>query len=234
MRALVAGATGYTGNAVVGELVAQGVETWAHVRPDSARLEAWRATFAAQGVQVLATPWQPDALRDALIRTAPHAVFALLGTTRARARRGPSGDVENTYQAVDYGLSRMLLDAALASGTQPRFIYLSSAGVSDRARGEYLQVRARFERELRESGLPYVIARPSFITGADRAEQRPLERAAAGVIDTLLGVAGRLGAARLLARYRSTDAGTLARALVRLSMDPAARNTIVESEGLRA
>jgi nucleoside-diphosphate-sugar epimerase len=229
--AFVAGATGYTGRAVVGELVARGVATVAHVRPDSPRLAEWRGRFASLGAEVEAAPWERSALEEAFARRRPTHVFALLGTTRARARREGT---ESPYQTVDYGLTRLLLDAALGAGIAPKFVYLSAAGAGGAARGEYLAVRSRFERELRASELPYVIARPSFITGPDREERRVAERLAARVADTALAVAGLLGARRVRDRYRSTTGEVLARALVRLALDPAAREAIVESEGLRA
>ena len=227
--AFVAGATGYTGQAVVRALRERGVPVAAHVRPDSPRLAEWRARFAALGAEVDATPWDDAALRDTLAWRAPALVFALLGTTRARARREGTA---NPYEAVDYGLTHQLLAAVLAARLRPRFIYLSATGVGPSARGDYLAVRWRFEEELRASGLPFVVARPSFITGADREESRPAERIAAAAADALLGVAGALGARRARDRYRSTTSDQLANALVRLALDPRATG-VVESEGLR-
>jgi uncharacterized protein YbjT (DUF2867 family) len=228
-RAFVAGATGYTGRAVVRALAARGVSAVAHVRPDSPRLADWRARFAG-AAEVDATPWDAAALAGTLARLRPAVVFALLGTTRARAGREGIAD---PYETVDYGLTRLLLDAALASGARPRFVYLSAVGVGPRARGGYLAVRWRFEQELRASGLPYVIARPSFITGPDREEHRPAERAGAAAADLLLGAAGALGARRLRDRYRSVTADALAAALVRLALDPAATAVVAETEALR-
>ncbi len=80
--------------------------------------------------------------------------------------------------------------------------------------------------------LPYLIARPSFITGPDRAEFRPGERLGARVSDALLGLARLMGARRLWAHYRSTTAAVLAGALVRSAGDPRT-NRILESEELR-
>ena len=42
-RALVFGATGYTGSYLVRRLKSRGIETWAHLRPSSSK----RATFEA-------------------------------------------------------------------------------------------------------------------------------------------------------------------------------------------
>ncbi len=230
--AFVAGATGYTGRQVVRACVEHGLRTVAHVRPDSRQLDRWKTQFAELGAEVDTTAWQAESMADTLKRLAPGVVFALLGTTRARGREAPSGGVEN-YETVDYGLSVLLLNAAATCGASPRFVYLSSAGVSERARGAYLGARWRVEEAIRASGLPFTIARPSFITGPDRDEERPGERIGAAVADAGLAVLARLGGRRLRARYGSTTNVVLADALVRLALDEAAADSVVESEGLR-
>lgn len=231
--AFVAGATGYTGRAVVAELVARGARTVAHVRPDSPRLDEWRARFAEMGAEVDATPWERGAMAARLASLRPTLVFALLGTTRARARRAAraGGDpAAESYEAVDYGLTALLIDAAAPAA--PRFVYLSAAGASPEARSRYMAVRGRVEEKLRASGLDHVIARPSFIVGPGRDEPRPLEHLGASLVDGALGVAGALGARRLRDRYRSTTNVDLARALVRVALDPEAHG-VFESEDLR-
>lgn len=231
--AFVAGATGYTGREVVRVLRERGVRTVAHVRPDSAALPRWQAQFGALGAEVDTTPWSEEALTATLRSLSPSVVFALLGTTRARARAAAGSGRAADYEAVDYGLTHLLLAAATRSGARPRFVYLSSAGARQGTRNAYLAARARIERELREGSLPYVVARPAIITGADRDDPRPLERLAAAAGDAVLGVAARLGARGLAARWRSTTSGTLAAALVRLALDPAAEGRVVESDELR-
>lgn len=228
-RAFVVGATGYTGQAVVAALCARGVECHAHVRPDSSSLAAVRARFEAMGAQVDTTPWEPAALTATLLRVAPSQVFALLGTTRARMRR--DGAADNSYERVDYGLTVMLLDAAVACGTRPQFVYLSSAGVSDSANA-YIQARWKAEQRVAASGLPHLIVRPSFITGSDREESRPGERTAAVIANGALALAGVFGARRLRDRYSSISAPALADAMVRLALAGGA-SRIVHAEELR-
>jgi nucleoside-diphosphate-sugar epimerase len=231
--AFVAGATGYTGREVVRLLRERGVRAVAHVRPDSPRREEWARRFAGLGAEVDGTPWDRAALTARLAALRPDAVFALLGTTRARGREAARRGAVETYETVDYGLTRLLLDAAVASGARPRFVYLSSAGVGDGTSNAYLAVRARLERELRASGLPFTIARPAFVTGADREEPRPLERAAAVAADGVLDLAARFGAPGLRARWRSMTGAELGAALVRLAFDPAAARRVVDAAGLR-
>jgi uncharacterized protein YbjT (DUF2867 family) len=185
------------------------------------------------GATVDTTPWRLDAFQATLEEKRPDVIFSLLGTTRARARQETGSAVPETYEAVDYGLTRMLLDAVTNARIRPRFVFLSSAGVSEKARADYLRTKWLLERDLAGSGLPYIIARPSIITGSDRDDGRVIERVSALLVDAGLGLAGVLGARQLRARYRSTTNAILADALVRLALDRGAENKIIESEGLR-
>jgi len=235
--AFVAGATGYTGREVVSVLRDAGREVAAHVRPTSRDLESFRSRFGAVGASIDTTPWDEEAMTETLRRLSPKVVFALLGTTRSRAKRAASEGrdaAKESYEAVDYGLTALLLRAAKASGAAPRFVYLSAMGVSERSLNPYNAVRGKMERELRASGVEHVIARPSFITGPDREESRPMERTTAAVLDGVLGFMGALGATRLRDRYQAMDARTLARSLASVAFDPAAANSLFEADALRA
>jgi uncharacterized protein YbjT (DUF2867 family) len=231
--AFVAGATGFVGRAVVDALRLRGVTTVAHVRPTSPRLAEWRDRWQAAGVEVEATPWEAPALVAALRSRQVTHVFSLLGTTRKQARsEGMKGD---PYEAVDYGLTRLLCEAAVASERRPRFVLLSSVGVGPGSRAGYLRAHWKAEEVVRGSGLPWVIARPSFIVpgggGAQRDDARPLEKATAVVADGLLAAVG-LVAARTRDRYRSITPETLAAALVKAGLD-GAPDRIVEGAELR-
>lgn len=233
--AFVAGATGYTGREVVRALREKGVRTIAHVRPSSRRRESWQAQFGELGAEVDLSPWERDALVQSFERTKPTMVFALLGITKASAKREAQGGTPApTYDSVDYGLTALLLRAASSVEPRPRFIYLSSAGIpkSEPRAGSYLHARWKVEKELAESDLRWVSARPSIITGDDRDESRPGERIGGSVLDGALAVAGALGMKRTRDRYRSTTNVILAQALVRLALDET-KSGIVESEHLR-
>ena len=230
--AFVAGATGYTGRALVPVLVERGLRTVAHVRPDSSGLPRWRARFVDAGAEVDITAWDPGAMATTMARLRPTHVFALLGTTRRRAHREGMTGTE-AYDRVDYGLTAMLVEALGAADLRPRFVYLSAAGVRKGSSTAYIAVRWRMEETLRGGHVPYTIARPSFITGPGRDEPRVAERLGAAVLDGVLGVVGALGGQRARERYRSTTNSALARALCRIALDPAAENTVVESEELR-
>ena len=229
----VAGATGYTGREVVRECRARGLETIAHVRPDSRSLASWRQRFEALGARVDTTAWQLDAMISTFQALQPAQVYSLLGTTRSRGKADTGSAVAETYEAVDYGLSVMLLEAAVACGSRPRFIYLSAMGASGRPINAYMDVRKRVEAAVRGSELPYLIARPGFITGDDRDQWRAGERIAAIIGDGVLGVLGALGARRLATRYTSMTGAELARALVELACAEPSAEQIAEVEDLK-
>ncbi len=231
--ALIFGATGFTGQAVVKHLRANNIPTVAHIRPDSARKESLTAQFEALSAAVSTATWEPDAIRDLIKHAQPTLVFGLLGITAAGAKREAerTGDKAPTYEAVDYGLTAMAIDATAELRPDARFIYLSSLGTKASAGGAYLQARWKTEQHLRASGLAHTIARPSIITG-DRDEARPAETAGAVVLSGALGVLGALGAKRLKARYRARTDEELAEALVRAALQPSGRAVTLESEDL--
>jgi len=229
--AFVAGATGYTGREVVRQLRDRGVRTVAHVRVGSVA-SRWVDAFRGWGAEVDEVPWDPGALRDALGRARPDVVFSLVGTTRARAKR-ESLQAEDIYDAVDFRLHAMLVDAVSAACPNARLVYLSSLGADASSRNPYLAARGRSERKLVESGLPFTIARPSFISGPDRDRPRRLERITAQAADRLLGLAGALGARGVRERYRPIDNVSLARALIAAAFDRALAGRTLQAEDLQ-
>ncbi|MCB9526461.1 MAG: NAD(P)H-binding protein [Myxococcales bacterium] len=227
MQVFVAGATGHTGRALVEQARAAGHRVVAHVRPDSSRLAEWTARFEGHGATVCTAPWTAEAMAAALAEHRPSHVFALLGTTRKRMK-AEGGD----YQAVDFGLTALLIDAAAAAGGVARFVYLSAEGANPGTGNAYLKARVDAEAHLAASGVPWTAARPSFIVG-DRDEFRPGEHYGAKAADGLLGLVGVFGGRTLRDRYRSTTSEVLARALLRLAGDPAWANRVARSEDLR-
>jgi len=232
MRAFVAGATGYVGGAVVDLLAARGVETWAHVRPDSSRLDEQRKRFEGAGAHVDTTPWDLDAMAARFAELRPDVVFGCIGTTRAR-KRAASDPSKETYEAIDYGLTSILISASAALEEPPRFCYLSSAGTAPNTGSSYLAARWKAEGELRDSGLPFTIARPAFISGPNREENRPGERFGAIVSDAVLNAAAAVGMRNLRDRWASLTNDELAAALVHFALDPDGANRILDAHQLR-
>jgi NADH dehydrogenase len=227
--AFVTGATGFVGREVVRQLCVRGTRCIAHVRPDSSSLSTWRTRFTEQGALVDTAAWDAAALAASLRTNAVTHLYICIGTTRSKAKSEKvQGDI---YEAVDLGLTQIAVDAARASELRPRLIYLSSVGASTTARSPYLRARGKAEAVVQSSGLPWVIARPSIITG-DRDESRLGERAAGVVGDGLLAVAGIFGGSKVRAKYRSTTPDILASALIRLGSSNADQQ-IVSGDELR-
>jgi len=213
--AFVAGATGYTGRAVVASLVAAGVRTVAHLRPGSSGADRWRSRFGALGAVVDESPWEPAAMAATLAGLLPDHVFALLGTTR---RRAAAEGIDDAYERIDYGLTAMLRDVAVACGSLPRFTYLSAIGADERSGNKYVAVRGRMERELREGPLPWLVAQPAFVSGSDRDDSRPMERFYAITLDAALGALALVGLGRVREAYGSLTGEQLGRGLVTLAL----------------
>lgn len=217
MTAFVLGATGFVGREVVRQLCVRGTRAIAHVRPDSPKLAEWRERFADLGADVDTTAWDVAALAARMRELAPKQVYILIGTTRAKAKADRvQGDI---YEAVDLGLTKIAVEAARASEVQPRIVYLSSVGADASSRSAYMRARGKAEEVVKTSGLPWVIARPSLITG-EREDGRLGERAASVVGDGVLAVVGVLGGKQVRDRYRSTTPDVLASALIRIGEAP--------------
>jgi uncharacterized protein YbjT (DUF2867 family) len=217
MSAFVLGATGFVGREVVRQLCVRGTKTYAHVRPDSSKLGEWRTKFGELGAEVDATAWDAAALAARWRELAPAQIYVLIGTTRSKAKTDQvQGDI---YETVDLGLTKLAVDAARASEQKPRIVYLSSVGADATARSAYLRARGKAEDVVKSSGLPWVIARPSIITG-ERDDGRFGEKTAGVVGDGLLAVVGVFGGKKVRDRYRSTTPDVLASALIRIGEAP--------------
>jgi NADH dehydrogenase len=148
--AFIAGASGFTGRAMLAEL--------------SRNPSGWRARPHARAAGridhpdvVVCDPLAREPLAAGM--RGCDAVVQLIGTTR---RRFAEGD----YDQIDYGTTVALGEAARTAGV-PRLLLLSSVGAGN-PRGRYLEVKRRTEEWVERSGLAYTIVRPSFIVGPRR------------------------------------------------------------------
>lgn len=146
--AFVAGATGYTGRALM-ELFASEKTDW-KPRPHA------RSAGKVDGA-VVCDPRDVKALTEGM--RGCDAVVQLIGTVKARFADGD-------YDDIDYGTTVALGEAAKAAGV-PRLLLLSSVGAAS-ARGAYLAAKRKTEQWVEASGLEYTIVRPSVIGGEGR------------------------------------------------------------------
>ena len=141
---LVTGATGFVGKHVVAALRADGRDVRALVRDAK-----------DEGVQGDVT--NPASLRAAL--TGCDTVIHLVAIRQGKPEQ---------FQRVMVDGTRNLLAAAKDTGVQ-RFIHMSALGTSAETKDlvPYYGAKWAMEQDVKASGLPYVIFRPSFIFAKD-------------------------------------------------------------------
>ena len=169
MKVLIIGATGFCGQALTSTLAKESdYVVIPHVRSNSTRATQVHTTWTALGVDALRADWKD--MREEILELKPDIIASFLGTTKKHMRTG-----RGTYQDIDYGLNKLLINIALELDNPPLFIYLSSMGLEWAKWSEYLKVRVKIESALSSSTLPHVIVRPGMLSGPSRDESRPLE-----------------------------------------------------------
>lgn len=196
--ALVIGATGLVGRALVDRLLAGPRFTQVHsfVRRPSLRQHE-------RLVEHLIDFDQPAGYAG-LVRG--DVLFSALGTTIRQA-----GSEAAQYK-VDHGYQLAFAQAAAANGV-PCLVLVSATGASARSRVFYSRMKGELERDVQALGWRRLhILRPSFLDGP-REASRPMER---------LGIAATnaINALGLLRRWRPVPADTVAQAMLQAAALP--------------
>lgn len=196
--ALVAGATGAVGAALVQRLLADA--RYGMVKVLSRR----PLDFLHRKLRVLPLPDEGAAALGAEL--AADDVFCCLGTTQRKAGSRAA------FERVDYHLVLDVARAALAQGAT-QFLVVSAAGSSLKSPSFYSRVKARMEQAVLELGYTTVqVLRPSLLL-AKREESRPAEwlgQKLAPLLNPLL--TGKL------AIYRAIPAEEVADAMLTLAL----------------
>jgi len=151
-RVLVAGATGFIGRAIVRELAARGHQVRA--------LYHAHAPSFGEGVETI----RGDVTDAATLKPAVEDCTAIVDCVQF-----PSSPVEQprkgrTFERVDLGSVRNLLANADAAQIR-RFVYLSGTNLSETSPLPSHRAKARAERAIIESGIPYTFVKPSMVVG---------------------------------------------------------------------
>lgn len=150
---LVTGGSGFVGGHVVHELRGRDLAVRCLVRdPRKAqKLEAWGCELVRGDMT------DPASLRGAV--QGVESVVHLVAIRQGRAR---------DFQRIMVDGTRDLLAAAKDAGVQ-RFVHMSALGTSEETKDLVPYYGAKWEMEglVRESGIPYVIFRPSFVFARD-------------------------------------------------------------------
>jgi NADH dehydrogenase len=145
----VVGATGFVGRNVVARLVETGHRVVAISRTGR-RLAEWPAGVATRAADVATGRNLAAALEGA------KAVVHLVAIPRETGGR--------TFAEVNVAGTGRVVEAASAAGIR-RFVHLSVLGVADDPKLSYLYSKWRGEQIVRDSGLDWVVFRPSLMFG---------------------------------------------------------------------
>jgi NADH dehydrogenase len=161
---LVTGATGFIGPYIVRALRTEDrpVRALVRERADTSRLAAWGCETAVGDMNDAESLRRAVAGCDVVI----HLVAILQGKPRDFDRVMTQG-------------TRSLVDAAKASGVG-RFILMSALGTDEHSKDlvPYYGAKWAMEQTVKESGLEYVIFRPSFVFGPDGGALQQFKRIA--------------------------------------------------------
>ncbi len=195
--AVLFGATGLTGNLVLGILAKD--ERYEKIRVFT------RAELSVNSdkIEVIVTDLENlDSLADNI---KGHDLFCCLGTTIKKA-----GSKEN-FRKVDLEFPVKIAEIA-SKNKVPNFILISSIGADPQSSNFYLKTKGEAEEAIQKSGFKkLVILRPSMLLGK-RKEFRLLEEAGKLVMLPLKFILkGRLR------KYRAIDAERVAKAMVKFA-----------------
>jgi uncharacterized protein YbjT (DUF2867 family) len=155
---LVAGGTGFVGGGIVRELARRG-KPIAVLTRDAAK--------AATRFPYIEVEYREGDVRDpASLAAAVQGAEVVIGCVQF-----PNSPIENrrrgyTFQEIDAIGTERLVEASKAAGIQ-RYIYLSGAGAAPDAKYHWFRAKWRAETAVRDSGITYVILRPSWVYGPE-------------------------------------------------------------------
>ena len=204
--ALIVGATGLVGRAVVEQV--------------GARKLTILARREVAGHAALVAP--PERWGDIIAAERPAVLISCLGTTIRQAGS------QAAFRAVDHDLIMAAARGARAGGT-PHMIVVSSVGASANSRNFYLRTKGETEDGLRALGFDRLdIMRPGLLTGEREGPARLGEgfaMVAAPFADLLMHGP--------LRRYRSISAQTVAKAIVALAAGRGTGTFVHENDAMR-
>lgn len=211
----IAGISGYTGQRLLPLLPNDPSRVRLLLRPSSAKKPPWSGDPRVVSVDLLDEAALEQALSGASV------IVSLVGTTKAQFAPAKGGEHAVNYDTVDIGIPAALARAGKRAGAK-RFVLLTSHGIES-SPGAYAAAKRRAEALVKESGLAWVMVRPSFIVGPGRAAPKALDVFWAPI---------RLFAKGTADDWRSIDVTVLARAIHALIESDAHDGTVVTGRAL--
>jgi uncharacterized protein YbjT (DUF2867 family) len=195
-RVVIAGASGLIGRQAAEMLAASGAEVHAFLRKSPEAKISGMVVHVGQG----------DEWPEMISTLTPDVAISCLGTTmRAAGSR-------DAFRAVDHDLVLAFAKAARDAGAR-RMISVSSVGAMPASSSFYLRTKADAEQGLRMMNFDRLdIIRPGLLTGGIRSDSRPGES-----LGIMLAPFTDMLMRGPLAKYRSTHAAKVAKAIVKLT-----------------
>jgi len=157
MEVFLTGATGFVGRMILGQLLESHHRVRCLVRPESRLKPVEEFGSAGDALKpVVGDCLDPTTFLEAL--RGCQAVIHLVGIIREFPRRGI------TFERLHVEATRNVVGAAAQAGVG-RFLHMSALGARADAPSRYHQTKAQAEQLVLQSGLKYVIFRPSIIFG---------------------------------------------------------------------
>lgn len=150
MKVFLTGGTGFVGKNILRQLLLEGHSVRALVRePDQA------TALVREGVELVAG----DVATGTKLELGMHDCDAVIHLVGIIVEKG-----KNTFEQVHHIGTRHVVEAAKRKGIQ-RFVHMSALGARADGPAQYQVTKWRGEEEVRKSGIPYCILRPSLIFG---------------------------------------------------------------------
>jgi len=180
---LVAGGTGFVGGGIVRELASRGKPVAVLTR---------NAAKAATRFPHIEVEYREGDVGDpASLAAAVQGAEVVIGCVQF-----PNSPIENqrrghTFEETDAAGTERLVEASKTAGVQ-RYIYVSGAGASPDSKYHWFRAKWRAETAVRDSGITYVIFRPSWVYGpGDRSLNRFLTMSRFLPFVPIIGVGSR-------------------------------------------
>jgi NADH dehydrogenase len=153
---LVSGGTGFIGSAIVRELLARGEVVGVLGRDSSKVRRLYGDSVEAREADVT----RPGEALEEAMRGVAVAIDCV---------QFPNYPIEDksrgwTFEAVDLKGAINQVDAAVRAGVR-RYVYLSGVGAAPDAKEHWFRFKWQAEQHLRESGLEWVVVRPTWVYG---------------------------------------------------------------------
>jgi uncharacterized protein YbjT (DUF2867 family) len=159
MKVFLTGATGFVGRHMLAGLVRQGHSVRALLRPISGQKDR-AASLTQPGIDTTRIEaCVGDVVSGAGLDEALHGCDAVIHLVGIIIEKGT-----NTFEAVHYIGTRNVVEAAKRADIN-RFVQMSALGVRADAVAAYQTTKWKGEQEVRRSGIPFCILRPSLIFG---------------------------------------------------------------------